>query len=614
MVASPAMREVLPPMDNLARALLMRGAREPAMMLLKAAVRRGGDERARCESLLMAVQARPTDRVSGPPLTLDAVLVESVAAAGRLYEAHAIALGADISRNVAGVEIAAALAEVFLPVDDWAPAWRVRWRDALASGVMSSMTGLEREASVATDPPPALRHRVAIALRLLRGFSLTGATDVRDPLGDHALPLLSEEARDRILGRITASDLPGALREAHTMAFEGRPGTNEVAIVLGRLLNATERAMHEAQEGPQQKLASTVPLGGPGMALFQLRMGNFAESQRLFRAMVLENPTDYASREHLTDLIALEQAFGLGRSQPSLRPPAAPEPPPRAPSTDWLDKRGRKASVQGWAASAKPAPDIDWDDGDDSTSVMKSDHEAELHLKAGHPERALVLYEELVKRFPDRPRFAARKAEIEAMLAARSVPIPMEPTIRRDVLPAAALKPVRSAPPEARAPAPQKEEVAPRSIDPLAETNKDAVPPEASPPPMHVALGPRGAGAAVAPWAAAVPASRPRVRPSEAPNAEGSASSARPIEASRPAPEPSRPVAEASRRVPEPSRPVTEASRPAPEASRPAPESSKRAAQGIHYVDELSASLGTPAGSPAERSGPVTVRRIVPVG
>ena len=134
MVASPPMREVLPPMDNLARALLMRGAREPAMMLLKAAIRRGGDERARCESLLMAVQARPTDRVSGPPITLDAGLVESVAGSGRLYEAHAIALGADISRNVAGVEIAAALTEVFLPVDDWAPGWRVRWLDALASG------------------------------------------------------------------------------------------------------------------------------------------------------------------------------------------------------------------------------------------------------------------------------------------------------------------------------------------------------------------------------------------------------------------------------------------------------------------------------------------------
>jgi tetratricopeptide (TPR) repeat protein len=576
------MREVLPPMDNLARALLMRGAREPAMMLLKAAVRRGGDERARCESLLMAVQARPTDRVSGPPITLDAGLVESVAGSGRLYEAHAIALGADISRNVAGVEIAAALTEVFLPVDDWAPGWRVRWLDALASGVMSSMTGLEREASVATDPPPALRPRVAIALRLLRGFSLTGATDVRDPLGDHTLPILSDDARERILSRINGSDLPGALREAHAMAFEGRPGTNEVAIVLGRLLHATERAM---QEAPQQKLASTVPLGGPGMALFQLRMGNFAESQRLFRQMVLESPTDYASREHLTDLMALEQALGLARSQPSQKPLPVPEPPSRAPSTDWLDKRGRKSGVEGWAASAKPPPDIDWNDDDDSTSVMKSDHEAELHLKAGHPERALALYEELVKRFPDRPRFAQRKAEIEAMLEARSAPIAMEPTIRRDVLPAAALKGPATRAPAETPPAPIEE----RQIDPLAQTNKDTVPPEASAPVAHPALGPRGAGAAVMPLGSALPASRPRARPSEAPKPteSSSTSAARPIEPSRPAP------------LVEPS--------------------SKRAALGVHQVAELSASLSSPRAaspveaSPVDASGTVAVRRIVPV-
>lgn len=452
MVASSPMREALPPMDNLARALLMRGAREPAIMLLKAAIRRGGDERVRCESLLAAVQARPSDRVSGPPLALDAELVEAVAASGRLFEARALALGADVSRNVAGVEIAAALEEIFLPVDDWSPAWRVRWQDALASGAMSSMTALEREASVSLDPPPALRPRVSIALRLLRGFSLTGATDVRDPLGDLQLPVLSEAARNRILARIHASDLPGALREAHTMAFEGRPGANEVAIVLGRLVTASERAMNEA---PQHKLASTVPLGGPGMALFQLRMGQFSEAQRLFRAMVAENPTDYASREHLTDLIALERAFGLGRAQPP--PISEPEPPPRAPSTDWLDKRGRKASVAGWAASAKPAADIDWSDDDDSTSVMKSDHEAELLLKSGHPERALVLYQELVKRFPTQARFAQRKAEIEAMLVKRSAPIAMEPTVRREV------------------PAPRKLD---RSVDPLAQTNQDAAPPQ----------------------------------------------------------------------------------------------------------------------------------------
>src|SRR5688572_18676405 len=130
------MREALPPMDNLARVLLMRGAREPAIMLLKAAAARAGRtgdsaERDRCEALLRAVEARPTDRVSGPPLALDAELVEAVAAAGRLYEARALALGADLARNVAGVEIAAALNEVFSTQGEWPPAFRVQWQDAL---------------------------------------------------------------------------------------------------------------------------------------------------------------------------------------------------------------------------------------------------------------------------------------------------------------------------------------------------------------------------------------------------------------------------------------------------------------------------------------------------
>lgn len=510
-------------MDNLARALLMRGARDAAIMLLRAASRRGGDERARCEGLLAAILARPTDRVSGPPIHLDAELVEAIAASGRLYEAHAVALGADMSRNVAGVEIAAALEEIFLPHDDWSNDWKLRWQDALASGSLSSMSNLDREVSVAQDPPAPLRARAALALRLLRGFSLTSATHVRDPLGDLELPELGDDARKRILDLITHRDLPGALREAHTMAFEGRAGANEVAIVLGRLVSAAERAM---TDGAGPKLASTVPLGGSGMALFQLRMGNLSEALRLFRLMLAENPSDYAARECLTDLVALERALGLAQAM------AISEPPARAPSTDWLDKKQRRASMEGWASSSKPAIPVhssDWDDDDPSTSVMKSDHEAELLLKSGHPERALALYEELVKRYPDRPRFAQRRAEIRAMVQDRSAPLAMESTVRGEA-----------------PPAPKKLK---REDDPLAQTDRNddgmsetidapaellaemaSRPSAAAPEPSRpAAVGPAPIAAPIADRAASIPASLPSNVPASRPALAGGA-----IPASRP--------------------------------------------------------------------------------
>ncbi len=549
-------------MDNLARALLMRGARDAAVMLLRAASRRGGEERARCEGLLAAISARPTDRVSGPPIHLDAELVEAVAASGRLYEAHAIALGADMGRNVAGVEIAAALEEIFLPYDDWSNDWKLRWQDALASGSLSSMSHLDREVSVAQEPPPPLRGRCALALRLLRRFSLTSATHVRDPMGELELPELGDDARRRILDLITNRDLPGALREAHSMSFEGRPGASEVAIVLGRLVSAAEKAM---SDGAGPKLASTVPLGGSGMALFQLRMGNLTEAMRLFRLMLADNPSDYAARECLTDLVALERALGLAQAL------SISEPPARAPSTQWLDKKQRKASMEGWASTSKPAIPVqssDWDDDDPSTSVMNSDHEAELVLKSGHPERAIALYDMLIKRYPDRPRFAQRRAEIQAMLSEPSGSQAMPP-------------------PEPATPKKVK-----REDDPLAQTDRnDEGMSETIDAPKELL---------------AEMASRPKaVLPDALPPGQKAPS---PVERRPATVPPSRPS------VP-PSRPALAAG--AIPASRPRLRPAEQGAgamsdRDVHDLADIAASVVQPQPAPPSRDG-VTVRRIVPV-
>jgi hypothetical protein len=404
-------------MEHLARALLMRGAREPALMLLRAACRRGGEERARCAALLAAVESRPSDRVSGPPISIDASLVEALASAGRLEEARALALGGDVTRSVAGAEIAAALEEVFAPCEDWPQAWRRRWNDALASGSAPALAAIEREASVAREPPPVLGSRARLALRLLRGFSLTGNTEIRELDGDVAVPWLDEPSRLRIRARLDASNLGGAVREAHALAFEGAPGAAHLAALLGRLAEASDRAQQEPARGAP---TATLPLDGHGLALFQLRMGNVEDSLQIVRARAAEGPDDLATRELLTDLEALARALRGDL------PAAAETPPPRA--TGALDKRGRRAGAGGWAPAKAPPSAADWGD-DESTSVMKADREAELHVEAGHLRRALELYEQLCREHPERPQFAARRRALEATLAQRGSLTP-EPTLR----------------------------------------------------------------------------------------------------------------------------------------------------------------------------------------
>lgn len=416
----------LPSLDHIARALLMRGSRDAAIALLEAATARGGDDKARCEILLAALRARPTDRVSGPPITLDADLVEELASTGRIREARAVASGIDIGRTALGVEIARALDHVCADPQLLGAPWRDRWEEVLGKGSLSALSALERDVGSGVRVPPWLRERMEISGRLLRGFSLTSSTDVKEPAADEG-PELPEENRRELAGLMARRDLPGALRAARRLADAGVAGASEVAIVLSRLLAAAERA----QANDQALSSATLPMEGPGLALLQVRMGNLDEAERGFRRFVLESPSDHVSREHLADLVALRRALG----PPDGLSPPRPAPPPakdRTPAPEWLDKKKGKAGVEGWAARPKPeAVGVDLFDDDPSTAVMRSDHEAELLLKAGHPERARQLYAQLALRFPDKPRFAERLAQIEEMIEEKTSLIASEPTVRK---------------------------------------------------------------------------------------------------------------------------------------------------------------------------------------
>jgi hypothetical protein len=173
--------------------------------------------------------------------------------------------------------------------------------------------------------------------------------------------------------------------------------------------------------------AGTVPLEGAGLALLQLRMGNFQDAERLLRGIVVSSPADHVARDRLSDVLVLRRA---------IEDVEGDEPEPlelaKTPAPDWLNKRGPRASPEGWAAAApskgaSQSSSASWgDDEDGSTSVIRPDEEAELHMKSGHPERAIEIYEMLITRYPDKPRFRARLDEVRAM-AARAVPVAPAP-------------------------------------------------------------------------------------------------------------------------------------------------------------------------------------------
>lgn len=405
------MRRTVPSLDQIARALLVHGARDAAVDLMEAVVARGGEERPRCEALLVAVRARPNDRVSGPPIALDAGLVEALAAQGRLVEAWAVTRGARVGHTVAGVEIAQALSLVMDPGGLEEP-WLTRWTGIVAAGNAAEISSIEREVIAGKPVPPILLERMRIAWRLLKGFWSAAANEAPTVGLD---PIL----RSHVGLQIQARDLPGALATLRAAA-ETSNVVLPVAMALARLLSAAERA--QAEEGPG--VASTMPLEGSSLALLQLRMGNFEDAERLLRKVVVGSPSDHVARDRLADVLVLRRA---------LEGAATEEPEPlelaKTPAPDWLNKKVQRVTVEGWAASpqkgAPKAPPPSWnDDSEPSTSVIRPDEEAELHVKAGHPERAIPIYELLAQRYADKPRFKARLAEIRAMVEAAKSPKP----------------------------------------------------------------------------------------------------------------------------------------------------------------------------------------------
>jgi hypothetical protein len=411
------MSRSLPPFDLIARALAGLGRVEDAIALLELAAARGGEEMARAQPLLLTLRARPDERWASPALRLDADLVEAIASEGRIAEAWVVGRAIDLGATVRGLELAQALGDVLSPVPpEESPTAAALYAEALRGSALAA-----QRLTTTTGASPDLRRRARILVRLLRGFSSAPSAEGPSPIADPMVREVVVQLRER-------RDLAWGARALARIVE--RPGARPLYEDVALLAAAIDRAASEEGHGQ----AATAPLEGPAVALQYARMFDLEQAERALRRVVLERSDDRASATLLGALSRVRATLDASSEGRGAEP--GPSSPPAAPPPDWLNKRARKASVEGWASPRRGPTPVPYEDA--VTSVLRPDDEAELHVRAGRPDKAIALYRELAERFPHHPRFGQRAEELAAQVAAREVVFADEMTIRRDLRPLAA--------------------------------------------------------------------------------------------------------------------------------------------------------------------------------
>lgn len=418
------MPRAIPPLDHVARALAALGQVRFAAELLELLVSRGGEEGARSEALLASLRAQREPLLGAPGVRLDVELVEAIATHGRLREALVVARAIDSGGTVLGLEILHALETVLAPISAAEPADMAScWRDGLeGSAIAAQRIVLSPTASA------DLRQRAQVLVQLLRGFRALSASSAPAP-GLSVDPSVAAVVAEML----TRRDLLWGRRAlAKVLAL---PGGRELLESVELLVQSTEGVANEDMPGGH----ATAPLQGDGVALLHIRMMNLDQAERALRRICVEKPEDRLAPSLLSAVARLRAVQEVSRDEPSGGDASAP----RAPPPEWLNKRARRASVEGWAGSAKrgttPVSYVE-----EATSVLRPDDEAELHLRAGRPDKAVELYRRLAERFPDRPRFRERADEIQAQMDDRSLMFADEMTVRRDLRGLASAAGVRS--------------------------------------------------------------------------------------------------------------------------------------------------------------------------
>lgn len=391
-------------MDDVARALLGRGAHVAARELLHNVAGRGGPDAQRCGQLLAHLDAHPEAPHVVPNMVVSAELAAAIASEGYFREAALVARTLDPS--VRAIELLAALELILAPLPSDTPA-RVAATFAEARERADRALALQLAHDAAASEE--VRRRAMLIVDFRRSQSASAGAEVT---AHGVAASVSETVRSLMEHRDWARG------ERELRAQQDQLGAGDALTSLLRLRETMQRLFEEETgQGP-----STVPLQGPAVAVFQLRMGNLVDAERTLRRTLRDNPADARSQALLHDIEALRTVANRTSA-----PPSAPE---------WLDKRGRKPSIDGWAPSKRsptPGPERGADEYDAITSVMRPDEEAELHLRQGRVDKAIRIYEELAQRYPERPHFANRAAEIRAREAQRELVFVDEMTIRHTV-------------------------------------------------------------------------------------------------------------------------------------------------------------------------------------
>lgn len=303
-IQRPSGSTSLPPTDHVARVLLRDGARDDAMVLLRAAIERDPGEKA-CGALLRAVEARPDASVWGPDLRIDMALIDAYVRRGMLLEALAVLRGSGLASEPYGRRRQQELEELLRPAPDGAgDTLREVDRQLRTGGAAVALAILEDRIAAGEQLPDWAKRRHALLSRILLDNAEIPSED------EPSSPGMAASALGRLVeSRLRSRDLAGALDDARKYAAQHAADVDAKAVVAA-LERLTEAAGQRTSEHAIiAESVRTVPMKGHTVAEFQVRMGNLRQAARFYRKLVLDDPHDAVARQRLEDVQTLRRVL-----------------------------------------------------------------------------------------------------------------------------------------------------------------------------------------------------------------------------------------------------------------------------------------------------------------
>ena len=312
-----------PPIDRVARVLWRDGARDCAVALLRAAIRRDPNGERTSEALLRAVEARPDASVSGPDLVINLDLIDMYLSRGYFAESIAIMAGAKMNADADQRERNEWATLMVTLSGETEPARLVEAEKHIAEGqARLGLSIFEHWRATPAELPTWAQRKFDLLSRIL----IRPATD--DDAGTSpTLPLLVRSCLDHLAQR----DVAGVVKtlEAHCNANPADSGALEVLTSFRRLSKPI------GVDGNSESESRTMAMSPEATAELHVHMANYKEAHRLYLVLALEAPESLPLAERSYDLEVVTTFLAGGRYFPGTIPPPekrmsmrAPAPPP----------------------------------------------------------------------------------------------------------------------------------------------------------------------------------------------------------------------------------------------------------------------------------------------